>query len=62
MLDALAIVLPLFGLVLVGFAARKGGIIDDKAGAGLAQFVFSIALPCLILNTLARGDLPIAEP
>lgn len=62
MLDALAIVLPIFGLVLIGFSARKGGIIDDKAGAGLAQFVFSIALPCLILNTLARGDLPLAEP
>jgi malonate transporter len=62
MLDALAIVLPIFGLVLVGFAARKGGLIDDKAGAGLAQFVFAIALPCLILDTLARGDLPLAEP
>ncbi|GGK31789.1 AEC family transporter [Salinarimonas ramus] len=62
MLAALLVVLPIFGLVLVGFAARKGGIIDEAAGAGLSQFVFAIALPCLILDTLARGDLPIAEP
>jgi len=62
MLDALATVLPIFGLVLVGFAARKLGIIDDKAGTGLAQFVFAIALPCLIFDTLARSDAPLDEP
>lgn len=62
MLDALAIVLPIFGLVLVGFGARRLGIIDDAAGTGLARFVFAIALPCLILDTLARSDAPLAEP
>ncbi|WP_372424212.1 AEC family transporter [Salinarimonas chemoclinalis] len=62
MLDALLVVLPIFGLVLVGFAARKRGIIDEAAGTGLTQFVFAIALPCLILDTLARGDVPLAEP
>lgn len=62
MLDALAIVLPIFGLVALGWGARRTGLIDDAAGNGLSRFVFVIALPCLIFATLVRSDLPVAEP
>ena len=62
MLAALLIVVPIFGLVGVGFLARRLRVLDDRAGNGLSRFVFSIALPCLIFRTLARGDLPLAEP
>lgn len=62
MLAALLIVAPVFGLVAVGFLARKTRILDDRAGNGLSRFVFAVALPCLIFRTLARGDLPLAEP
>lgn len=62
MLDALLIVLPIFGLVALGWGVRRLGAIDDAAGTGLSQFVFVIALPCLIFSTLVRSDLPLAEP
>lgn len=62
MFDALLIVLPVFGLIAVGFAARLSGLIGDRTGDGLADFVFTIAVPCLIFRTLARAQLPEIQP
>ncbi len=62
MLHVLSIVLPIFGLIALGFAARMAGLVTDRAGEGLSEFVFTIAVPALIFRTLTAADLPEAQP
>lgn len=50
----LAIVAPVFGLIAVGFVARLVGLIGDRTGDGLSDFVFALAIPCLIIKTLGQ--------
>lgn len=50
----LAIVAPVFGLIAVGFLARLVGLIGDRTGDGLSDFVFALAIPCLIIKTLGQ--------
>ena len=60
--DISVIVLPVFGMVGVGFVAAKVGLISDKASDGLAEFVFGLAVPVLIFRTLSEAKLPDAQP
>jgi malonate transporter len=58
----LAIVLPVFGLIGVGWAASRTGLLSDRVGDGLSDFVFAVAVPCLLFKTLATADIPDASP
>jgi malonate transporter and related proteins len=62
MLASIAIVLPVFGLIGVGYAARWITLITDRTGEGLSEFVFSLAVPCLIFRTLAKAEIPDVQP
>jgi len=62
MLHVLSIVLPIFGLIALGFAARLSGLVSDRAGEGLSEFVFTVAVPALVFRTLTGADLPEAQP
>ena len=62
MWDSLAIVLPVFGLIGVGYGARALGAVSDRAGEGVSEFVFTLAVPCLIFRTLSRAELPAVQP
>lgn len=62
MLDLLAIVLPIFGLIGIGYVARATRFVSDRAGEGLSEFVFSLSLPCLIFRTLVRVEIPAVQP
>ena len=62
MLGSLAIVLPVFGLIGVGYLARQTGLVTDRAGDGLSEFVFALAVPCLIFRTLVRAEIPEVQP
>ena len=62
MLASLAIVLPVFGLIGVGYIARQIGLVTDRAGEGLSEFVFTLAVPCLIFRTLATAEIPPVQP
>jgi predicted permease len=62
MIDLLMIVLPIFGLIAIGYAARWGGFLSERAGEGLSEFVFKLSLPCLIFKTLVRADIPLVQP
>ncbi|HEX2556232.1 MAG TPA: AEC family transporter [Microvirga sp.] len=62
MLAALAIVLPVFGLIAIGSLARQTGVLSDRTGEGLSDFVFTLAVPCLIFRTLVRAEIPAAQP
>ena len=51
-------VLPVFGLVVVGYAAVRLRWLADNAVRGLSLFVFNFALPAMLFRTLARTQLP----
>ncbi|GLK54924.1 putative permease [Methylopila capsulata] len=62
MSNLLAIVLPTFGLIGLGFFAGKLKLLGDRAGDGLSDYVFLIAVPALIFRTLATGADADANP
>ena len=57
MADLLAIVLPVFGLIGIGYVGRRTGFVSERMGDGLSEFVFSLSVPCLIFNTLVRAEI-----
>ncbi|MGQ4274268.1 AEC family transporter [Terrihabitans sp. B22-R8] len=57
----LSIVLPIFGLIAVGFLAAKLGWIGERVGEGLADYVFALAVPALIFRMLSESEAPITS-
>ncbi|MEX0941671.1 MAG: AEC family transporter [Pseudomonadales bacterium] len=52
------IILPIFGLVILGFVAGKVGWIKTTAIEGLSTFVFTFAIPVMLFRSIALADLP----
>jgi malonate transporter and related proteins len=46
-------VLPVFGLILLGYGFARARIIDANAGRGITLFVFNVAIPALLFRTVA---------
>ena len=61
-METLGIVLPVFGLIAAGYLARRSRLVGERVGDGLSEFVFTVAVPCLIFRTLARADIPLVQP
>lgn len=55
---AIEVIIPVFVLVLIGYLASFSGILKAKDIEGLSRFVFNIALPVLLFNSLAHVTLP----
>ncbi|WP_144113119.1 AEC family transporter [Paraburkholderia sp. BCC1886] len=55
MLATLEILLPVFGLILAGFACRRGGVLGPNSASELNRFVVWLALPALLFDTMARA-------
>lgn len=53
---AVDVIVPVFGLVVVGFAFVRFGLLGEEGLKGLTRFVFYLAIPCLLFRTLADGD------
>ena len=49
----LTTVLPVFGLILLGYGFARAKIIDAAAGRGITLFVFNVAIPALLFRTIA---------
>ncbi|MGL4729936.1 MAG: AEC family transporter [Bosea sp. (in: a-proteobacteria)] len=62
MIAALLIVLPVFGLIATGYLARRFRLVAERTGEGLADYVFTLAVPCLLFRTLAKAELPAVQP
>ncbi|KFC62941.1 hypothetical protein FG93_06043 [Bosea sp. LC85] len=62
MLSSLLVVLPVFGLIGLGYAARWTKLVRETTGEGLSDFVFVLAVPCLLFRTLAKADIPASQP
>ncbi len=55
MLVTLEILLPIFALVLAGFACRRGGIFGATAASELNRLVVWLALPALLFDIMAHA-------
>jgi predicted permease len=58
----LTTVLPVFGLIVLGFAFARFRIVDQATARGLTQFVFTLAIPALLFRTVALTQPQEATP
>ena len=56
------IILPIFGLLMVGYITASVGWFDKSAVRGLTRFVFDFAVPMLLLRTISTTTLPDVIP
>lgn len=56
------IVLPVFGVIALGYFSVWSKLLSEKAGEGLNDFVFVIAVPVMIVKTLLGAQLPEGSP
>ncbi|WP_313204847.1 AEC family transporter, partial [Stenotrophomonas sp.] len=55
MLSVLAIVLPVFALILAGWLARRSGALGPHSTSELNRFVVQLALPALLFDVVANA-------
>jgi malonate transporter len=60
--DLISIVLPTFGLIAIGYVAGRLKLLGDRAGDGLSDYVFLLAIPSLIFRTLSTSGTPAENP
>lgn len=53
--DVILIVAPVFGLIALGFALARFGILGEEAGSGLSEFVFTVAVPALLFRMMVTA-------
>lgn len=56
MSSILTTILPVFGLIALGFICARTRFIGPAAGQGLSQVVFNLAMPALLFRTVAVID------
>lgn len=56
MSSVLTTILPVFGLIALGFICARTKFIGPAAGQGLSQVVFNLAMPALLFRTVATID------
>lgn len=57
-----AVVVPVFGTVALGYALARAEVFTRDTGAGLVGFMYYLAIPALLFNSLANADLPATIP
>jgi predicted permease len=57
MLAVVAALLPVFLLIMLGFALRRWLIADDTHWVGLERLLYYVMFPALLIESLARADL-----
>ena len=62
MMDVLNTVVPVFVLILLGYAAGRAGWFVDGSARGLSLFVFAFAVPALLFKAMLSFGLPDAIP
>lgn len=62
MFELLAVVLPVFGLIGIGFVAGWTRLLSDRTGEGLSDYVFTLGIPVLVFKTMVNAKLPDAQP
>jgi malonate transporter len=62
MLDLVLLVVPIFGLVALGYGAALLGLIGERANDGLTSYLFVIGAPALIFKLLTSAVFPEVFP
>lgn len=52
------IIVPVFGIVGLGYGAARTGLFPADANRGLSRFVFDFAIPALLFRSMATTELP----
>jgi malonate transporter len=60
--EVLATVMPLFGLIALGFIAARLKMFPAEGASGLSRFAFDFAIPALLFRNLVHVDQPQASP
>jgi predicted permease len=55
-------ILPVFGILVIGYLAARLGFMEDSAIDGLSKFVFNFAVPVLLFRKIAQAGLPDPMP
>ena len=55
-------VIPVFGLIALGYLAGRSGYLSEAAVKGLPEFVFRIAMPIMLFRTIGQAQMPDAAP
>ncbi|MGV6872416.1 AEC family transporter [Pseudochelatococcus sp. B33] len=58
----LTLVLPVFGLIGLGWLAARLRVLSDSTSTGVSDFVATLAIPALLFRLLSEGDVPEADP
>lgn len=56
MFSVLLLVLPIFALILVGWLARRLGLLGAQSSTELNRFVVSLALPALLFDVVSNAE------
>jgi malonate transporter and related proteins len=56
------IVLPVFGVIAVGYVCAWTGLLRPRVAEGVSDYVYTIAIPLLIFRTLSEAKLPEISP
>jgi malonate transporter len=59
---ALSLVLPIFGIILFGYAGARLKLISQSGVDGLDTYVFTFAMPVLLFRSLANTEFPASLP
>ncbi len=62
MSDLIAIVLPVFGLVALGYGGARLGLVNDRMEHGLNDFLFLFCMPVMLFRLVNDGALPDSIP
>jgi malonate transporter len=60
--ESFGIVLPVFGLIGVGYVVAWTNVAGKGSGEALADFVFTVAIPVLLFRTIVVADFSAAAP
>jgi malonate transporter and related proteins len=55
-------VLPVFGMIVLGFVLARADVIDAAAGRGISLFVFNVAIPAFLFRTVSQMQAAEAPP
>ena len=56
------IILPVFGLIVLGYFAARTGWVKDTAADGLTRIVFDVAMPIMLFRTMNEVATPEVSP
>ena len=55
-------ILPVFGILVIGYLAARLSFMEESAVDGLSKFVFNFAVPLLLFRKVAQAGLPADMP